>query len=212
MNEYGSTTTITADTPDPSVVGQPVTVIFSVTATLPDSITPTGKVTVTISGGSEFCVGTLSAGAGQCQITPTSAGNRTLIATYGGDADFASSNNTEPHTVNKANTTTTIIDDTPEPSVAGQPIVVTFSVKATSPGSGTPTGNVLVTISGGSESCAGTLSAGIGQCQITPTSAGTRTLTATYGGNANYNGSNGIELHTVNEADVFLYFPLIFKR
>jgi hypothetical protein len=209
VNEYGSTTSITADTPDPSVVGQPVTVIFSVTATLPDSITPTGKVTVTISGGSEFCVGTLAAGVGQCQITPTSAGSRTLTATYGGDTDFASSSDTAPHTVNKAGTTTTIIDDSPDPSFAEQPFTVEFSVEAISPGSGTPTGNVIVTISGGSESCVGTVLAG--QCQITPTTAGNRTLTATYVGDANFNGSSGQELHTVNEAKLFLYLPLVFK-
>ncbi|MGD2048408.1 MAG: Ig-like domain repeat protein [Chloroflexota bacterium] len=212
VNEASSTTAITDHTPDPSVVGQPVTVEFVVTSTLPDTMTPTGSVTVTISGGPEICVDTtLTNGAGQCQITPTIAGNRTLIATYSGDTYFASSSDTAPHTVNKAGTTTTIIDDSPDPSFAEQPFTVEFSVEAISPGSGTPTGNVTVTISGGSESCVGTLSAGIGQCQITPTSAGNRTLTATYGGDANYNGSNGKELHRVNEAKLLIYMPIIFK-
>jgi hypothetical protein len=87
-----TTTTITADTPDPSVVGQSVTVSFTVTATLG---TPTGVVTVT--DGLDSCTATVAAGA--CVLTPTMAGAITLTATYAGDANFDSSSDSEPHTV-----------------------------------------------------------------------------------------------------------------
>ena len=37
-----------------------------------------------------------------------------------GDANFNGSSDTEAHQVNKADTTTTITSDTPDPSVSGQ--------------------------------------------------------------------------------------------
>src|SRR5207244_12277257 len=86
----------------------------------------------------------------------TSAGTRTLTATYAGDVNFAGS--TSPgvtHTVTVAATTTTITGHTPNPSVVAQPIAVTFTVTSTG---GTPTGNV--TVSDGSDTCTGTVAAG----------------------------------------------------
>src|SRR5207247_5937490 len=63
----GTTTTITGHTPDPSVVGQSVTVNFTVTSA---GGTPTG--TVTVSDGTDTCSGTVAAGT--CTLTPASAG------------------------------------------------------------------------------------------------------------------------------------------
>jgi len=76
-----TTTTITTHTPDPSAVGQAVTVEYSVTST---AGTPAGNVTV--SDGTDSCVGTVAAGS--CTLTFTSAGTKTLTATYAGDASY----------------------------------------------------------------------------------------------------------------------------
>ena len=59
-------------------------------------------------------------------------------------------------------------------------MVVNYTVTANAPGGGTPTGNVVVTVSGGAETCTGTVAAGT--CTITLTGSGPRTLTATYAG------------------------------
>ncbi|MBK9940225.1 MAG: Ig-like domain repeat protein [Kouleothrix sp.] len=183
-----TTTTITSDTPDPSVVGEPVTIGYSVSAS---SGTPSGNVTV--SDGTQSCTGTVA--AGQCGITFTSAGAKTLTATYAGDGTFnGSSSAGEPHTVNRASTTTTIISATPAPSTVGQAVLVQYSVAVNAPGSGTPSGNV--TVSDGVDSCTATVATG--KCNITLTTAGARTLTATYAGDANYNGSSGSLQHIVN--------------
>ncbi len=91
-----TTTTITADTPDPSVVGQAVTVSYTVTPVPPGSGTPAGNVTV--SDGTNSCTGTVA--AGQCTVTLNPPGAKTLTATYTGDSDFQLSADTEPHTVN----------------------------------------------------------------------------------------------------------------
>src|SRR3989449_10661912 len=79
-----TTTAITTHTPNPSVVGQGIAVAFTVTS---GGGTPTGNVTVT--DGAATCTGTVAAGT--CTLTPTSAGGKTLTATYGGDPDFAGS-------------------------------------------------------------------------------------------------------------------------
>ena len=100
-------------------------------------------------------------------------------------------------TINKANTTTTITSDLPDPSIVNAAVTVNYTVAVNAPGAGTPTGNVVVTVSGGAETCTGTVAAGT--CAITLTSTGARTLTATYAGDANFTGSSDTEPHTVND-------------
>ena len=82
-----TTTTITSTDPNPSVVGQPATVRYSVAVNAPDSGTPTGNVTV--SDGFNSCTGTVA--AGECAITFTTAGSKFLRATYAGDANHHAS-------------------------------------------------------------------------------------------------------------------------
>ncbi len=190
-NPADTTTTITSDNPDPSVVGQSVTVNYNVTVNTPGSGTPTGNVTV--SDGTVSCTGTVA--AGQCSLTFTTAGNKTLVATYAGDSNFNSSTSAgEPHTVNPADTTTTITSDNPDPSPVNTPVTVRYTVAVTAPGAGTPTGNV--TVSDGTVNCTGTVAAG--QCLLTLTITGTRTLVATYAGSSNFNLSTSTgESHTV---------------
>jgi hypothetical protein len=84
VNQASTTTTITSDTPDPSVVGQAYTVKWSVTVDSPGSGTPTG--TVTVSGGSG-CSAPVE--DGQCDVTSTTAGTKSLTATYEGDTNFS---------------------------------------------------------------------------------------------------------------------------
>jgi hypothetical protein len=86
-------TSITADDPDPSEVGQAVTVRFSVSAATGP---PAGTVTVTASGGGS-CTATVAQGA--CDLTLLTAGSQTLTAVYAGSESFAGSSDTEPHAV-----------------------------------------------------------------------------------------------------------------
>src|SRR6185295_7852372 len=163
VNKADTTTTITSDTPDPSVVGQAVTIQYNVTVNSPGAGIPTGNVTV--SDGTQSCTGTVA--AGQCTITFTSVGAKSLTATYAGDSNFNGSTSASvAHQVNKADTSTTITADNPDPSSVGQVVTVQYSVTADSPGSGTPSGNV--TVSDGTISCTGTVAAG--QCTLTFTS------------------------------------------
>ncbi len=189
-----TSTSISGDTPDPSVVGQPYAVAVQVSS---GGGTPTG--TVTISDGSAQCTtATLAGGAGSCNLTSTSAGAKTLTASYPGNASFQASSGTAPHQVNAAATTTSISSDNPDPSTSGQVVTVAYGVSVNSPGAGTPTGNVTVTASGGSETCSAPLATG--SCQLALVTLGNRTLAATYAGNADFAGSSGTTPHQVNAA------------
>ncbi len=190
VGQATTTTTITSDNPDPSVVGQTITVNYTVVGQFGG--TPTGSVTV--SDGVNSCMGTVAAGS--CNVALTTAGARTLTATYAGDANFLTSNDTEPHQVNLANTTTTITAESADPTLQGENFTVFYAVAASAPGAGAPSGTV--TVSDGVNSCMGTVAAG--QCSLALNTAGARTLTATYAGNPSFNGSvSPGEPHTVTQ-------------
>ena len=183
-----TTTSITADTPDPSLVGANVNVSVTVNATN----TPTGKVNIT--GADVNCSITLSGGSGSCPVRFNSVGAKTLTATYTGNATHSGSSDTAGHTVQKAYTTTTITSDNPDPSISGQSVTVNFTVTVNPPGSGTPTG--AVTVSDGAASCSASVAAG--SCNLVLKLPGARTLNANYPGDAKFRSSSTTESHQVN--------------
>ena len=92
-----TSTAIVSDAPDPSEVNQSVSVQFQVTSS---AGTPTGTVSVSSSGG-ESC--SASVAQGSCSLSFGAAGQRTLTASYSGDASFAASSDGESHTVSAPN-------------------------------------------------------------------------------------------------------------
>ncbi len=85
VKRASSTTTITANAPNPSTVNQKVKVSFAVAG---DGVLPASRVTVTASTG-ETCNGAISTGS--CSLTFTTEGPRTLTASYPGNANSKSS-------------------------------------------------------------------------------------------------------------------------
>ncbi|MGA9526738.1 MAG: Ig-like domain-containing protein [Terriglobales bacterium] len=128
--------------------------------------------------------------AGKFVYTPASgkvltAGTQTLSVTFAPTAssDYAAATTTVQLQVNEAATTTTITASSLNPSTIGKAVKFSFTVAP-----GKPTGSVTVNASTG-ESCTGTLATGKGSCSITFSTSGARTMTATYGGDANNEGS-----------------------
>ena len=179
----GTTTAITADDPDPSDVGQAVTVRYSVTAA---PGTPTGTVTVAASA-TETCAASVAAGA--CSLTLTQPGARTLAATYAGDGTFAGSSGTASHEVRtpaaapSATTSTVQVQDGTVGLGRGTGVVVTVRDAA-----GATLANVSVTLTatgaGNAIDPAGATTGGNGQARFdfSSTEAGTKTVTAVAGG------------------------------
>ena len=96
----------------------------------------------------------------------------------------------------RAGTSTAITAHAPNPSRVNAAYTVSVAVL----GEGTPAPGGQVTISDGAAACTATLTPGTpssGSCALTSTSRGSRTLTATYGGDAANTGSSGTAAHAV---------------
>jgi hypothetical protein len=188
-----SATTITSTIPNPSTPGQ--VVVVSVTVSGAGLPVPTG--TVDITGADTNCSLLLAGGSGSCGVIFNTTGHKTLTATYSGDWFYLFSWGTADHIVTKGSTTVNITADTPDPSVPGQAVEVSFSVIG---GGVAPTG--FVSITGADIGCVIALSGGSGSCNVVFITIGDKTLTATYLGDSNYLSSVGTELHSVKNASI----------
>ncbi|MCO6459520.1 MAG: Ig-like domain repeat protein [Pirellulaceae bacterium] len=182
---------VASDLPDPSVTGQTIAVGFNLIPVAPGSGIPSGLVTV--AAGSDSV--TVPASAGVAMLPLTTAGAKTITASYAGDANFLASGDTEGHQVNRAATTLSL-SAMPNPTDIGQAVSLNFSLGVAAPGAGVPTGNV--TITDGVDSVIVPSSAGAASLVLT--TPGSRTLTATYAGDANFQGttSSGVSHQVQN--------------
>src|SRR5205823_4400907 len=133
-----------------------------------------------------FSALTCALAGGSCTVayTPTSTGNQTLTAAYGGDALHVTSSLASTLSIGSRTTTTTVSCAAPYHINVGS--VCTVSVADGDVGTtSTPSGTVTWTTSGtGAFSNAGTCALAAGSCQVTftPNTIGNQTVTATYGG------------------------------
>ena len=193
-----TTSTALGSSLNPSTYGQSVTFTAMVTAS---GGTPTGTVTF-YDGANALGTGTLnSSGQATLSTAALSGGTQTITAVYGGDGKFVASTSVGfAQTVNKAYTTSAITAQSANPSVAGQPVTVSFRVSPVAPGSGTPTGNVTVS-DGSGDSCTGTVAAG--GCSLVFPTVGAKTLTASYAGRSNFNSSTSASVaHKVTDFSI----------
>jgi hypothetical protein len=193
--QASTTTVITSQSAATTVPGQNFTVFFNVDPVSPGVGSLTGSVTA--SDGTTSCTGGVASnGTGSCALGLPTVGSHQLTATYSGDANFqGSASASVTHTVNKASTSIDIVADTPDPSVVGEAVTIQWTIGSS--GSATLGGTVQVTVSGGTETCSAAAELGTGSCDLTFTVNGSRTLTATYSGDANYNGDTDTEGHVV---------------
>ncbi|MFD7402012.1 Ig-like domain-containing protein, partial [Streptomyces sp. NPDC059866] len=152
----------------------------------------TGTTSATVAGG----VATAT------HIYTDSAGSPyTITATYGGDANFAGDTATDTQTVNQAATTASVTS-APDPSVVGEEVTVTATVAVDAPGAGTPTGTVVFDFGDGTGTTSATVAGGVATAtHIYTDSAGSPyTITATYGGDANFAGDTATDTQVVDAA------------
>jgi len=100
-----------------------------------------------------------------------------------------------------AATTTTITSDVPDPSLEGEPFLVSFSVTSAL---SIPTGSVTVTVSGDPATCSAALVGGLGSCELTLATPGEYTLIADYGGAVHFLASSDSETHIVESTTLYL--------
>ncbi|EXU64564.1 vegetative cell wall protein, partial [Streptomyces sp. PRh5] len=195
INNKAATTTTVTSTPDPSVVGQSVTIKATVSSA---SGTPVGAVTFSFGDGTNTAVGILSGGIATVThtYTTTTGSPFTITATYNGTENFAASSGTDTQTVNKAATTTAVVSS-PNPSLVSDPVTVTATVSPVAPGAGTPTGTVTLAITNRTPQVV-TLVNGTASATFNPLQKGTHTVTANYNGDIDYATSSASITQTVN--------------
>jgi hypothetical protein len=186
-----TTTTLTSG-PNPSQVGQAVTL----TATVAGAA-PTGTVTFADNGTSLGAVVLDASGAATLVVSTLTAGDHALTAAYSGDGGNDPSNGQLTQVVKAVSTTT--VAASANPSVAGKPVTLTATV-----GGNGPTGTVTFTESGATLGSA-TITGGAGKLVVSSWAAGTHAVTATYSGDTHNVGSTGtLTQHVVKTPKVRL--------
>jgi hypothetical protein len=189
-----ATTTVTTSSANPAVVGQTVTY----TATVWRTGAATGSMigTVAFTDNAVAIAGceavTVSSGLATCSVTYPLAGAHSIIAAYSGDADDIASTAPAFSEAVQPDPTVTTVTSGPDPSTVGGLVTISVTVKAAAPGSGNPTGTVTIFVDG--KAAATTiLDSTVDSLAVYATtnlSVGTHTITATYNGDLNYNGSS----------------------
>ena len=192
LNKAGSvpptpapTTTALTALPNPATAGQTVTLTATVTSTTAGSIT--GTVTF-LDGSTSIGTGNVSAGGvAMLQTSTLSVATHSVTAMYSGDSNFAVSTSPPVTVTISAPTkaaTSTAITASPNPAATGANVTLTATV--TSQTAGTITGTVTF-LDGANSIGTGSVGAnGVATLQTSSLSAGTHSVTAMYGGDANF--------------------------
>ncbi|MGW5449400.1 beta strand repeat-containing protein [Streptomyces asiaticus] len=196
INPAASTTTLTVSPASP-VCGQEVTLCAQVAVVPPGTCTPTGTVTFAIDG-VPFVVAGLDAGGQACVTADIPVGAHTVTATYNGNGNVAGSSDTKSVTVGQGASTTSVTVS-PAAPVCGESITICAQVAVVPPSTCAPSGTVTFVITGG-PTLTGTLDE-TGQACVTTNAltAGSYTVTATYGGDTGVAGSSGTASITVGQ-------------
>ena len=186
-----ATTTTLASATNPSTYGQQVVFTATVTPGSGSGI-PTGTVTFK-DGATLLGSAALSGGTASLATAALSTGSHTITASYGGDANYLSSVSAAvSQTVNKANTTT-VVSSSANPATVGQSVTFTAQVSPTA-----ATGTVTF-YDGGNPIGTAAVVAGSASLSTAALSVGPHSITATYGGDGNYNSSTSAALNqTIN--------------
>src|SRR3989442_619450 len=196
VNKANTTTTV-ASSANPSVFGQSVTFTATVAVVAPGAGSPSGTVTF-LDGATTLGTGALSGGTATFTTSALAVGSHSITAFYGGVTHLYPSIHLRLiHMVNQTNTTTTVASSA-NPSVFGQSVTFTATVAPVAPGAGTPSG-VVTFLDGATTLGTGTLSGGTATFTTSTLAVGPHSITASYGGDTNFNGSTSAALtQTVN--------------
>jgi hypothetical protein len=191
ISVFPTTTTITSSS-NPSAFGQSVT--FSATVAPKASGTPTGTVTF-MSGSKILGTSPINGSTAKFSTTALAVGRHCITAVYSGDMNFAGSRSPALHQlVNRATTMTMLVASV---NTRTEGLSVTFTATVVPQYSGTPTG--AVTFKNGTTTMGKVqLRGGRAIFNKVFNSAGTKSITASYSGNANFTPSSAVLTQTFN--------------
>jgi FtsP/CotA-like multicopper oxidase with cupredoxin domain len=184
-------TTAAKIAPTVTFTGAPASAVYNTAFPVNATANSSSPAVITASGGCTIAGTTVTMTSGTTACS--------LSASWAADANYlAAGPLTQTTAATKAGTTTLIGTNLPNPSLVGQLVTVTFNAT----GITVPTGTVTVNASTG-QSCSSALSGGAGSCTLTFPATGRPTLTATYGGSANFNSSTSAAVtQVVSQVDL----------
>ncbi|MFL6108189.1 MAG: beta strand repeat-containing protein [Marmoricola sp.] len=201
--QQNPTTTSVLPSQSTVTIGDPVT--FTATVTPGVGSGPTGGVQFIVDGSAFGSPVPLSGGsATSAAISTLGLGNHTVVATYNGDASFATS--TSSTVVFKVRVpllpASASLSVSPSSTVYGQGVTLSSHITTTS-GSGTPTGSVTFSEGGTVFGTAAVDGSGDASVVATTIPVGSHSVVATYSGDDEYNGAVSSPSNlTVAKADV----------
>src|SRR2546422_1041400 len=186
-----STSTTINSTPNPSSLGQTVTLSATVTS---GAGVPTGTVTFR-DGATALGTVTLVNGSASLNVTTLAVGSHSLTAAFNGNATFAASTSAvRTQTVNAGNSSTSLTTP-PTPPTLGPAVHTVSPSRAVAPAAGVPTGTVTFR-DGAATLGTVTLVNGSASLTISTLTAGSHPLTAAYNGSPAFAASTS---PTVNQ-------------
>jgi hypothetical protein len=186
----------------PSAFGNWVTFNATIAAN-GTGVLPTGSVTF-LDNNVPMYTTTLASGAASLRTSSLTVGTHAITVQYAGDANYAASTSTAfSQTVNKIASSTTL-STSAGTTVHGQSVTFTATVPVAGAG-GTVSGSVtFYDVTGGGRVALGgavAIVSNVATFTITTLAAGTRSIVAEYGGNANYSTStSNTVVRTVSQA------------
>ena len=187
VTELPGTQTTVQSSENPSSYSDAVTFTVDVSPLASTGQVPSGNVTF-YNGGAAIDTETLVDGSASFTTSALMAGQNPIVAQYNGDPNFSRSNSTGLlQVVNQVDSTTAVASSL-NPSVGGESVTFTATVSAAAPATGTPTGTVTF-YNGTTAIDIETLSGGSASYTTSTLAAGDSAITAVYGGDTNFNGS-----------------------
>ncbi|MGB8260914.1 MAG: Ig-like domain repeat protein [Terracidiphilus sp.] len=194
------TTTTLASSANPSLLGSQVTFTATVAIAGGGGVTPDGTVSFSIDGTVVAATAPLVGGQATYQTSTLTLGNHSVSATYSGDTGKGILTSTASLKQDVQTTSTTAVTSSLNPSNYGE--AVTFTATVTGNGTVALTGSVTF-LDGGNKIGTGTLSGtpnGTAALTTSSLTAGAHTITAQYGGDADYQASASPPItQTVNQ-------------
>jgi hypothetical protein len=214
----GSSLVSSATSTGPSAYTAVINLPITLTATVqPASSAVALSGTVTFTDGANPVPGctvafTASTGIGTCTTSSLALGSHTITAKYAGDSSYTTSSATITQVITQGSTTLALGTSSAAPPV-NQQVTLTATVTAAAPGSSptqlsgsvtftdTPQGGTATTIC---SNVGVSPSTGKATCTDSWSTAGSHTITATYGSDANFTGSSNTTPETVGAAGTTL--------
>jgi hypothetical protein len=185
LNATGSANTL-ASSANPAAASQSITFTATVSANVRGvTAVPTGTVTF-LNGATSLGSVPLTSGVATFNLSTLAVGTYSITAQYSGDSNFHSRTSTALSQVVNLATDSTLLASSLNPAPVGQSVTFTATITSTSGGTtATPTGTV--TFSDGSTLLGSTpLTGGVATYSTSSLASGNHSITAQYGGDANF--------------------------